>query len=211
LLACMYLQPTPPRQKGATYCLPWLGPHTIISPELSDTARTRVAAHEAVHAAQCRSLGSWRMYLADWSVARRLKLEAEAGCAEARVTWAQGHRPAHALEELVDNLVYGVQRGSRPTPEAARAAAVAACPDLANAQDPFMPLPQVVPTPARVWLGTATGLRPFSIRSRAQESSSCSGLWRVGRVRSDTPGGQFMGSGLTTACMKLAGRGHPLQ
>lgn len=133
LVSIALLQPYPRWQEGATFCLPWLGPRMSLPASLSDSARTRVVAHETVHAAQCRALGSWSLFTAHWSVARRLKLEAEAGCAEALFGLAHGRRPDLAFEGLVDDLTYGVPRGSAPGPDAARAAATRACPELALA------------------------------------------------------------------------------
>jgi hypothetical protein len=128
-----FLQPPPDRQEGATYCIPWLGPRISLARGLSDSARTPVAAHEAVHAAQCRSMGSWRFYAAHWRTGARLRLEAEAGCAEAHQRIALGRRADFAFEELVDDLVYAVPRGLGPGPDMAREAAVAACPELGHA------------------------------------------------------------------------------
>jgi hypothetical protein len=133
LLAVAALQPYPRWQEGATYCLPLFGPQVSLPAGLGDTARTRVTAHEAVHAAQCRALGSWHMFAAHWHLTERLRLEAEADCAEARLAVKQGRRPDHAFEQFVDDLTYGVPRGSAPGAEAARSAAVAACPDVSVA------------------------------------------------------------------------------
>ena len=133
LVAIALLQPYPRWQEGATFCFPWLGPRVSLPSGLSDSARSRIVAHEAVHAAQCLALGSWSLFTAHWSVAGRLELEAEAGCAEARLGLAHGRRPDLAFEGLVDDLTYGVPRGSAPGPDAARAAATRACPELALA------------------------------------------------------------------------------
>ena len=133
LVVVALLQPYPALQEADTLCVPLLGPYTTIPSGLSDTVRSRLEAHEAVHAAQCRVMGSWKMYAAHWSVAGRLRLEAEAECAEARLTWSRTHRPAFAFEALVDDLTYGVPRGASPGPEAARRAAATACPELAAA------------------------------------------------------------------------------
>lgn len=137
LLALMaYFEPAPRRQAGATYCIPLLGPTVSVEPGLSDSARGPVEAHEAMHAAQCRAMGSLRFYVAHWSVVPRMKLEAEAGCAEALQRVKLGRRPDFAFEELVDDLLYAVPSGMGPSPAAALEAAVAACPELARAQRP---------------------------------------------------------------------------
>lgn len=136
-----FLQPHPDRQEGATYCLPLLGPRMSLRPGLGDSVLGPVAAHEAVHAAQCRSMGSLRFYLAHWSVAPRMKLEAEAGCAEALQRVKFGRRPDFAFEELVDDLLYAVPSGMGSSPGAARAAAVAACPELSLAAGTAASLP----------------------------------------------------------------------
>ncbi len=125
-------QPYPRRQEGSVYCLPLVGPRLTLANDLPDSTRARVLAHELVHVRQCRALGFWAVLRMQWSPAARLQLEAEASCAEARLAWSQGARADHTFERLVDELVYGMPRGWAPLPDAARAAAAAACPDLAR-------------------------------------------------------------------------------
>lgn len=143
LLLLAALQPYPRWQEGATFCLPLLGPRLNFPRGLNDSARTRIEAHEAVHADQCRILGSWDLFASHWRPAIRLRLEAEAACAEAHVVWGGGRRPDHVFEELVDDLMYGVPRGSAPEVAAARAAATSACPDLARAAREYVAARQV--------------------------------------------------------------------
>ncbi len=127
------IQPYPRLQEASVYCLPLVGPRLTIAEGLPDTTRTRVLAHEQVHVRQCLELGPLAMLRMQWSPAARLHLEAAASCAEARLAWTQGARPDHAFERLVDELTYGMPRGWAPLPDSARAAAAAACPELAQA------------------------------------------------------------------------------
>jgi hypothetical protein len=124
------IQPYPRYQEGAVLCLPIVGPRMRLPLGLPDTTEARVRAHEAAHMLQCQRQGSVRMLLAQWSPTQRLRLEAEAGCAEAQFSWRGGRRADHAFEDLVDFLTYGMPRGFEPTPEAARTAATLACADL---------------------------------------------------------------------------------
>jgi len=127
------LQPYPRHQEGSSLCFPVVGPVIRISRALSDTAAARVRVHEQVHAEQCRTYGGLRLYALQLTAPGRLRLEAEAGCAEADYARTRGRRAGYAYADLIDNLTYGMPRGQAPTPEEARRIADRACPDLAAA------------------------------------------------------------------------------
>lgn len=89
---------------GLTFCFPVVGPIERFNSTLSDSLLSRVRAHEAAHADQCRRDGAVWHTLRRLAPGQRLLSEAEGYCAEIRYGLATGGAArllyATALDEL---------------------------------------------------------------------------------------------------------------
>jgi len=133
LLATAARAPLPQGWDGVTLCYPVVGPVQRLSPELTDSARLRIKAHEDEHASDCSRRGSLP-YFVELATARgRLRAEARANCAEARQQLALGRNPYVEFERLIDDLRYGHPWFKRFPDSVLRGAVRDACPDLAAA------------------------------------------------------------------------------
>ena len=135
LMATGAWAPLPPGWDGVTLCYPLVGPIQRLSPELPDSTRLRIKAHEDQHASDCRQRGSIPHYLELMRVPGRLRAESRANCAEARQQLALGRDAWHEQERVIDDLRYGYPWFREQPDSVLRSAVREACPDLAAAAD----------------------------------------------------------------------------
>jgi hypothetical protein len=85
-------------------------PVTRVSPGLSPQEMAHVAAHEAVHAAQCRALGPIKYRIRN--LTSKIELEAPAYCAGAAVRLGLGMDTAEVRTRLIDDALEALRRSA---------------------------------------------------------------------------------------------------
>lgn len=85
-----FLSPVPAGADAVTLCLPGVGPVQRFSGELTGELEEVVTIHELMHVQQCRTLGPTVWYLTYGTPEGRMRLEAEAFCAEIDVLARRG-------------------------------------------------------------------------------------------------------------------------
>src|SRR5437773_1736701 len=90
VLTLLLLPPMDQSALGVTFCYPFLGPVQRFNPDVTAAQLSRIQAHEAAHAAQCRRDGSVWHVLRRLAPSQRLQSESEASCAEVRFAATEG-------------------------------------------------------------------------------------------------------------------------
>lgn len=93
-----FAAPVPAGADGVTLCLPGVGPVQQFADGLSGELQEIVRIHELMHVQQCRSMGAAAWYLAYGSREGRMRLEAEAYCAEVQFLARRGGDPEALVE-----------------------------------------------------------------------------------------------------------------
>lgn len=89
---------------GVTLCYPFRGPVQMFDSTLSDSAAMLTRTHEAVHAEQCREMGAIANFFARVTSKGRLRLEAQAYCAQAKQEVSWGAKPNQVFDRIVEEL-----------------------------------------------------------------------------------------------------------
>ncbi|MEP7324896.1 MAG: hypothetical protein ABI836_03015 [Gemmatimonadota bacterium] len=133
LLALLALHSPGAELDGQTLCLPVLGPVQQFDPALSGRARRLTEVHEAMHAEQCRRLGSLADYLIRIGVRGRVRMEAQAYCVQAVLEMSWGMTPAALMDRIEEELAIAVagRTFGRMTGPEIRALLAAECPAIA--------------------------------------------------------------------------------
>jgi hypothetical protein len=117
---------------GVTLCYPFRGPVQMFDTTLSDSAAILTRTHEAVHARQCREMGAVANFFARVTSKGRLRLEAQAYCAQAMQEVSWGAKPSMVFDRIVEELaetVVGRAYGS-VDPAGIRNIMIRECPGL---------------------------------------------------------------------------------
>lgn len=94
-----FAAPVPAGADAMTLCLPGVGPVRQFAEGLSGELEEIVEVHELMHVQQCRSMGAAGWYVAYGSPEGRMRLEAEAFCAEIDFLVRRGATDSEALLE----------------------------------------------------------------------------------------------------------------
>lgn len=101
------LAPVPAGADAITLCLPGIGPVQQFAEGLTGELEEIVTIHEMMHVQQCRSMGAAAWYLTYGSREGRMRLEAEAYCAEIEFLARRGADPEALLAPRVEILHAG--------------------------------------------------------------------------------------------------------
>jgi len=125
--AVFFLVPLAPEVDAMTLCLPGVGPVHRFREDLQEDEEEVVFLHERVHADQCRRLGATGYARKAATPQGRLRLEAEALCAEVTVRAARGDDRQWLVEWTVEALQNEYFPGGEVTHEEITAAVGSAC------------------------------------------------------------------------------------
>lgn len=130
-----YLVPMPSEVDGITLCLPGLGPLIRVRANLTDGQEELAYLHEGVHAAQCRSFGALWYASQNLTPGGRLRLEAQALCAEAALLSRRGIDGDRLVDRAVAGLVSHYFEGGEVAGWEVVAAVGGACDGVAAAPE----------------------------------------------------------------------------
>lgn len=118
---------------GVTLCFPLIGPVQKFDRTLPDSLLLLARVHESVHAVQCRRMGAVANFLVRVGRKGRLRMEAQAYCAQARVELSWGRPAATLADRIQEELIMSVEHITfgRATDAQVREILLSECPALA--------------------------------------------------------------------------------
>lgn len=122
-----FLGPVPAGADAITLCLPGIGPVQQFAEGLSGELEEIVTIHELMHVQQCRSMGATAWYLTYGTREGRMRLEAEAYCAEIAFLARRGADPEAVLAPRVEILHAGYGNDGTLSKDEVRALMRASC------------------------------------------------------------------------------------
>ncbi len=118
---------------GVTLCFPLIGPVQKFDRTLPDSLLKLARVHESVHAIQCRRMGAVANFVVRVGRKGRLRMEAQAYCAQAKVELSWGLPAATLAYRIQEELIMSVEHITfgRVTDQQVREILLTECPALA--------------------------------------------------------------------------------
>jgi hypothetical protein len=118
---------------GVTLCFPLIGPVQNFDRTLPDSLLQLARVHESVHAIQCRQMGAVANFVVRVGRKGRLRMEAQAYCAQAKVELSWGLPAATLAYRIQEELIMSVEHITfgRVSKQQVREILLTECPALA--------------------------------------------------------------------------------